>query len=182
MTHKQFGKTDLQEPSGPNHGLNLAAMAGRFADEFAATKKARKGVGADVQAIPGVHHPIFRNQTINKDPREVFLSQLFKERGESNVFHDFYSALVQALYEHGVTPNVFCVNIDSVIAAFENPLAPISLGRILRGSPGECCLYSLPFRTHGRLRRRDRRSHQPRAQHGYAHAGIAMLLCRVIKA
>jgi hypothetical protein len=30
---------------------------------------------------------------------------------------DFYSALLQALYEHGVTPNVFCVNMDAVIAA-----------------------------------------------------------------
>ncbi len=113
----QFGKTDLKDPGDPNHGLDLAAMAGRFADEFAANKKAKKGVGGDVQAIPGVHHPIFRNQTVNKDPRELFLSQLFKERGESNVFHDFYSALVQALYDHGVTPNVFCVNIDAVIAA-----------------------------------------------------------------
>jgi hypothetical protein len=113
----QFGKTDLKDAGDPNHGLDLAAMAGRFADEFAANKKARKGVGGDVQAIPGVHHPIFRNQTVNKDPREVFLSQLFKERGESNVFHDFYSALVQALYDHGVSPNVFCVNIDAVIAA-----------------------------------------------------------------
>jgi succinyl-CoA synthetase alpha subunit/citrate synthase len=113
----QFGKTDLLDAGNPNHGLDLAAMAGRFAEQFAAQKKAKKGVGADVQAIPGVHHPIFRNQVVNKDPREVFLSQLFKERGESNVFHDFYSALVQALYDHGVTPNVFCVNIDAVIAA-----------------------------------------------------------------
>ena len=112
----QFGSTNLQDPGDPNHGLDLTAMAGRFADDFAAQKRAKKGVGGDVQAIPGVHHPIFRNQVINKDPREVFLSQLFKERGESNVFHDFYSALVQALYDHGVTPNVFCVNIDAVIA------------------------------------------------------------------
>ena len=112
----QFGNTNLLDAGDPNHGLDLPAMAGRFADHFAAQKKAKKGVGGDVQAIPGVHHPIFRNQVINKDPREVFLSQLFKERGESNVFHDFYSALVQALFEHGVTPNVFCVNIDAVIA------------------------------------------------------------------
>ena len=112
----QFGETNLQNAGDPDHGLDLAAMAGRFADNFAAQKKAKKGVGGDVQAIPGIHHPIFRNQVVNKDPREVFLSQLFKERGESNVFHDFYSALVQALFEHGVTPNVFCVNIDAVIA------------------------------------------------------------------
>ncbi len=60
---------------------------------------------------------MFRNQVVNKDPREVYLSQLFKERGETNVFHDFYSAVVQALYDCGITANVFCVNIDAVIAA-----------------------------------------------------------------
>ncbi len=113
----QFGNVDLKDAGNPDHGLDLVAMAGRFADEFAAQKRAKKGVGTDVQAIPGVHHPIFRNHPVNKDPREVFLSQLFKERGETNVFHDFYSALVQALYDHGVSPNVFCVNIDAVIAA-----------------------------------------------------------------
>ena len=45
-----------------------------------------------------------RTKLVNKDPREVYLAQLFKERGETNVFHDFYSALVQALYDNGVTP------------------------------------------------------------------------------
>ena len=54
---------------------------------------------------------------INKDPREVYLSKLFAERGEINIFHAFYSDLVQALYDNGVTANVFCVNIDAVIAA-----------------------------------------------------------------
>ena len=39
------------------------------------------------------------------------------ERGEHNVFHDFYRALVQALYDAGVSRNVYCVNIDAVIAA-----------------------------------------------------------------
>jgi hypothetical protein len=60
---------------------------------------------------------VFKGQLVNKDPREVYLAGLFKERGEANVFHDFYSALVKALYDTGVTSNVFCVNIDAVIAA-----------------------------------------------------------------
>ena len=75
------------------------AMATKFATAFGAEKKAKKGVGEGVQNIPGVNHPVFKNQLVNKDPREVYLSQLFKERGETNVFHDFYSALVQALYD-----------------------------------------------------------------------------------
>ena len=46
----------------------------------------------------------------------MFISELLKERGDSNVFHEFYSALVQALFDTGVTKNVFCVNIDAIIA------------------------------------------------------------------
>jgi hypothetical protein len=34
------------------------------------------------------------------------------------LFHDYYRALVQALFEEGVTSNVFCVNVDGVIAAW----------------------------------------------------------------
>ncbi|MBI4756921.1 MAG: CoA-binding protein [Betaproteobacteria bacterium] len=114
---EQFTDSDLKDAGDPKHGLDLAGMGSRFALAFAAEKKARKGVGEGVRAIPGINHPVFKGQLVNKDPREVYLSHLFKERGETNVFHDFYSALVQALYDNGVTANVFCVNIDAVIAA-----------------------------------------------------------------
>ena len=45
------------------------------------------------------------------------MRELFGKRGEYNVFHEFYRALVQALYDEGVSRNVFCVNVDAVIAA-----------------------------------------------------------------
>jgi hypothetical protein len=114
---EQFADTGLKDAGSPKHSLDLAAMGTKFALAFAAEKKARKGVGEGVRNIPGVNHPVFKGQLVNKDPREVYLTNLFKERGEVNVFHDFYKALVQALYDNGVTPNVFCVNIDAVIAA-----------------------------------------------------------------
>ena len=114
---RQFGGTDLKDAGRTDHGLDLTAMATKFATAFGTEKKAKKGVGEATQNIPGINHPVFRNQVVNKDPREVYLSQLFKERGETNVFHDFYSAVVQALYDCGITANVFCVNIDAVIAA-----------------------------------------------------------------
>jgi hypothetical protein len=43
--------------------------------------------------------------------------KLFDERREYNVFHDYYHALVQALFDAGVSKTVYCVNIDAVIAA-----------------------------------------------------------------
>jgi hypothetical protein len=114
---EQFGNTGLKDAGDAKHGLDLAAMGTKFALSYGAEKKAKKGVGDGVRAIPGVNHPVFKGQLVNKDPREVYLSGLFKERGEVNVFHDFYNALVKALYDNGVTANVFCVNIDAVIAA-----------------------------------------------------------------
>ncbi len=113
----QFAGTGLKDAGDPSHGIDLGAMSKKFALAFLAEKKAKKGVGDAVQNIPGVNHPVFKGQLVNKDPREVYLSGLFKERGEVNVFHDFYSTLVQSLYDNGVTANVFCVNIDAVIAA-----------------------------------------------------------------
>jgi hypothetical protein len=114
---EQFKNTGLEDAGNPEHGLDLAEMGKDFAIAFGAEKKARKSVGEGVRNIPGINHPIFKGQLVNKDPREVYLSKLFTERGEINVFHDFYSALVQALYDNGITANVFCVNIDAVIAA-----------------------------------------------------------------
>jgi succinyl-CoA synthetase alpha subunit len=114
---ENFVDTNLKDAGDPNHGLDLMAMGTKFAQAFAAEKRAKRGVGDAVRNIPGVNHPVFKGQLVNKDPREVYLSELFKERGEVNVFHDFYSALVQAMYDNGVTANVFCVNIDAVIAA-----------------------------------------------------------------
>jgi hypothetical protein len=38
------------------------------------------------------------------------------QRGDYNVFHDYYRRLVVALKEVGATANVFCVNVDALIA------------------------------------------------------------------
>jgi len=44
------------------------------------------------------------------------LKQLLVPRGNYNIFHEYYQALVQALFEQGASRNVYCVNIDAVIA------------------------------------------------------------------
>jgi len=61
---------------------------------------------------------VFRGKPVNIDPREAYVKELLRKRSETSVFHDYYHALVQALFDHGATSNVFCVNIDAVIAAW----------------------------------------------------------------
>jgi succinyl-CoA synthetase alpha subunit len=114
---ESFKGTSLADASTANHGLNLKAMATEFAVAFNKEKKAGKALGLPVRSIPGVNHPVFKGHPVNHDPREVYIANLFAERGEKNIFHDYYRTLVQALYDNGVTANVFCVNIDAIIAA-----------------------------------------------------------------
>lgn len=117
---EQFAGCELADPADPGHGgLDLAAMARAFALAYGQEKaQRREAMGEGARAIPGVNHPVFRGKPVNTDPREAFVAALMAERGETNVFHAYYQALVRALYEQGVTSNVFCVNIDGVIAAW----------------------------------------------------------------
>jgi hypothetical protein len=114
---EQFKGLDLKDPSDPNHGLDLKAMATAFAKTYKAEKRAAKELGQELRALPGVHHPVFKGKPVNHDPRERFIAGYMAERGQYNVFHAFYRELAQALYDVGATPYVFCVNVDAVIAA-----------------------------------------------------------------
>ncbi|HEB80127.1 MAG TPA: hypothetical protein ENI79_06615 [Rhodospirillales bacterium] len=113
---ERFSGKNMTDAGNAKHGLDLKAMAEEYAVKFGEDKKASKAVGEPIRNIPGVNHPVFKGLVVNKDPREVFIADLLKKRGDYNVFHEFYSALVQALFDTGVTKNVFCVNIDAIIA------------------------------------------------------------------
>ncbi|MET0218524.1 MAG: CoA-binding protein [Burkholderiales bacterium] len=129
---ERFKGVDLNDPSNPKHGLDLKAMATKFAQEYGEERIKRKELGAEqTQALPCINHPVFKGKPVNFDAREVFVRGLFDKRGEYNVFHDYYSTLVQALYDENVTRNVFCVNVDAVIAAL---LLKMLWGRYQAGS------------------------------------------------
>ena len=113
----QFRDKGLTDPTDPNHGLDLTAMARDFALTYKQNKARAKELGIEVRALPGVHHPIFKGKPENFDPRERFIAQFMEERGEYNIFHHFYRELVRQLYEVGASRYVFCVNVDAIIAA-----------------------------------------------------------------
>jgi succinyl-CoA synthetase alpha subunit len=115
---EQFRNSRLGDPTDPHHGIDLKAMATKFAEAYGQEKSLLKEAGLDgPRALPGVHHPIFRGKPINYDPRERFIAAFMEERGDYNVFHAFYRELVQALHESGASRYVFCVNVDAIIAA-----------------------------------------------------------------
>lgn len=114
---EQFSGADLQDPTDPNHGLDLKAMARDFALNYKREKAQAKELGTEVRALPGVHHPVFKGKAENFDPRERFIAQFMEKRGDYNIFHAYYRELVRALFEVGASRYVFCVNVDAIIAA-----------------------------------------------------------------
>jgi succinyl-CoA synthetase alpha subunit len=115
---EQFKNAKLENPTDPRHGLDLKAMALKFAEAYRDEKTQSKEAGFEgPRALPGIHHPIFKGKPVNYDPRERFIAKFMEERSDYNVFHAFYRELVQALYQTGASRYVFCVNVDAVIAA-----------------------------------------------------------------
>jgi succinyl-CoA synthetase alpha subunit len=115
---EQFRDTGLADPGDPEHGIDLKSLAARYAAEYADYRSSKRAAGSlDLQMIPGINHPVFKDKPVNYDPREVWIRDLFTERGEYNAFHDYYRALVEALHKAKVSRNVYCVNIDAVISA-----------------------------------------------------------------
>ncbi|MBA1444399.1 MAG: CoA-binding protein [Chromatiales bacterium] len=113
----RFRDSGLSGPDDAGHGMDLAAMATDYAKEYKAYKTKAKAEGnLSYAKIPCVNHPVFKGEAVNYDPREVFVDKLFKKRGSYNIFHEFYHELVNALFKTGVSRNVYCVNVDAVIA------------------------------------------------------------------
>lgn len=114
---ERFHGTGLQDPGSSAHGLDLEAMAVQYAKEYKGYKTKAKSAGElEYAKIPCVNHPIFKGKDVNFDPREVFVDELFKKRGDYNIFQDFYHQLVLALFKTGISREVYCVNVDAVIA------------------------------------------------------------------
>ena len=115
---EQFRGSGLEDPGAADPGIDLKALAAKAVERYAQNKQKKKTAGSlDIAKLPGVNHPVFKDKPVNFDPREVFISKLRESRGDHNVFHDFYGALVRQLFESGVSRNVYCVNVDAVIAA-----------------------------------------------------------------
>lgn len=93
----------------------LLRLAQEQAQSYLAAKRSARGANPP-QPIPCINHPVFRGQAVNLDPREERLRSLLAAQGLRNPFLEFYHHLVEQLFAVGATRNVFCVNVDAVIA------------------------------------------------------------------
>ncbi|PIE90155.1 MAG: CoA-binding protein [Acidobacteria bacterium] len=113
----QFKEIELSDPGNEAHGVDLQALANSAAKAYREIKMKAKATGqTQFQKIPCVNHPVFKGNKVNTDPREEFVRKEMKAGGIYNIFLDFYHHLVKELYQEGVTRNIFCVNVDAVLA------------------------------------------------------------------
>jgi hypothetical protein len=114
---ERFKDKGLKNPADKNHGMDLKKMADEYSRWYGSYKEEQKAISnIEYKKIPCVGHAVFKGKPVNYDPRERYVSTVFEEKGIYNVFHDFYVRLVSSLFETKVTANVFCVNVDAVIA------------------------------------------------------------------
>ncbi|HHB79127.1 MAG TPA: CoA-binding protein, partial [Saprospiraceae bacterium] len=112
-----FKGSGLVDPGQKTTKVPIKAIADKAAKDYLAYKKKMKVSGKAYDRIPGINHPVFKGKPINVDPREDYIYKSFKKAGITNLFWDFYKEFVQALYRNKGSKNVYCVNIDGVIAA-----------------------------------------------------------------
>jgi hypothetical protein len=73
---ERFSGEDLRDPGDKSHGIDLHALALRFAQDYAKDKAARKEIGGGGgRAIPCINHPVFKDRPVNIDPREEYVAQ-----------------------------------------------------------------------------------------------------------
>jgi hypothetical protein len=100
---EQFRDSGLGDPGDQGHGIDLKALAARYVADYASYKSSKRSAGSlDIQKIPGINHPVFRNKPVNYDPREVWIHDLVTQRGEYNVFHEYYHELRGVVQRRGI--------------------------------------------------------------------------------
>lgn len=53
----------------------MKALATRYAEKYAGYKAEKKSSGSlDMQKIPGINHPVFKDKPVNVEPREAYVA------------------------------------------------------------------------------------------------------------
>ena len=114
---QQFKGFDPYKIKGKKLDTKLKELSSKAAEDYLQIKTKAKSEGnLQYMRLPCLNHPIFKNKPVNIDPREKYIWELNLKKGILNPFHQFYKNLVIDLHEVGATRNVFCVNVDAVIA------------------------------------------------------------------
>jgi len=112
-----FSKMKIANPGKVPSASKIKTLSNKVAVQYLDYKQKAKAAGkTSYNRIPCINHPVFKGNPVNIDPREDYIYHHFKKLKIDNVFWEFYHELVKSLFDVGVSSNVYCVNIDAVIA------------------------------------------------------------------
>ncbi len=109
-----FGPLAIDDPYDAR--VDISETARKIADDFKKRKIAAQEASLEYRRIPCLGHPVFRNDPVNFDPREQVIHAYIRSRGRTNIFLEFYHALVHALKDNGTMNKVLAVNVDAALA------------------------------------------------------------------
>lgn len=109
-----FGNLDIADPYDSR--VDVTRIAKKVADDFKKRKLAAKEASLEYRRIPCLGHPVFRNDPVNYDPREQAIYKYIQSQGRTNIFLEFYHAVVHALKEDNAMNKVLAVNVDAALA------------------------------------------------------------------
>jgi len=109
-----FGSLDIDDPYDSR--VDVHEIAKKVADDFKKKKLAAKDASLEYMRVPCLGHPVFKDDPVNCDPREQAIYSFIRSREKTNVFLEFYHALVHALKDNGSMNKVLAVNVDAALA------------------------------------------------------------------
>ncbi|MBT3378537.1 MAG: hypothetical protein HN742_24975 [Lentisphaerae bacterium] len=105
--------TDAYEPKD----IDLPGLVESQVQRFMAERAVAKEAGTDYRRIPCLGHPVYRDEEVNHDPREVVIREFVASHGVTSVFLEFFHGIALALHDKGVSRTAFAVNLDAAIAS-----------------------------------------------------------------
>jgi len=111
-----FANSGLMDPYDAANKDVVRQKASQVAAEIQRRKRTAAEQDVAFQRVPCLGHPVYRNEDVNRDPREQVITRYLEEAQVYQAFFDFYHELALAMRETGVTRNVLAVNIDAAIA------------------------------------------------------------------
>jgi succinyl-CoA synthetase alpha subunit len=114
---KVFRNVNITDPWNPGTDIKLQEIVNREAEKFNKIRNEAKEAGTSYERIPCLGHPVFKDKSVNYDPRERAISDYLKEQNLSNIFLAFYHMLALRIKEIGIARNVWAVNLDGAIAS-----------------------------------------------------------------
>lgn len=110
-----FSVTDPYHYGDQKRESVLLRLASESVQQFVSRKRLAKLEGY-TERVPCLNHPVFRGKPVNVDPREAYLRNKLLERNACNPFLEYYHFLAKEMYSEGISPNVYCVNVDAALA------------------------------------------------------------------